>query len=57
MQIQVNIDDELLRTALQASNLPSQEAVIEEGLRMVIAVNLAVLFDMFPLDSEDPPRH
>jgi hypothetical protein len=58
MHIQVDIDDELLRTALQASDLPTEEDVIEEGLRMVIALSL--LFDllgMFPLDSKHPPRH
>jgi hypothetical protein len=58
MQIQVDIDTELLRAALQVSDLPGEEDVIEEGLRMVIALSL--LFDllaMFPRDIEHPPRH
>jgi Arc/MetJ family transcription regulator len=36
MQIQVTIDDELLRKALQASGLPTAAAALEEGLRALI---------------------
>ena len=58
MQIQVDIDDELLRAALQASDLPTEEDVIEEGLRMVIALSLLLYFlDMFPLGGDNSPRH
>lgn len=58
MQIQVDIDDGLLRTALQASDLPTEEDVIEEGLRMVIGLSLLInLLHMFPLDINNAPRH
>ncbi len=58
MHIQVDIDDELLRTALQASDLPTEEDVIEEGLRMVIALSLLLdMLGMFPLDSKHASRH
>jgi Arc/MetJ family transcription regulator len=58
MTIQIDIDDELLRAALQASDLPTEEDVIEEGLRIVIALSLlADLLDMFPLNIKHPPRH
>jgi len=58
MQIQVDIDDELLQTALQASDLPTEEEVIEEGLRMVIALALLLdLLGMFPLGLNPSSRH
>jgi hypothetical protein len=56
VQIQVNVDDELMRKALLASDLQTEDAVIEEGLRMVIILsertNLADMFGMFPLDID-----
>lgn len=36
MQVQVTIDDELMRKALQASGLPTAAAALEEGLRALI---------------------
>ena len=52
MQIQVNIDDELMRKALKASDLPTEEAAIQEGLRMLICLSsrtkLEDMFGMFP---------
>jgi Arc/MetJ family transcription regulator len=60
MQLTVNIDDELMRKALQASDLPTEAAAIEEGLRMVIFLsertNLADMFGMFPLDIDKSGR-
>lgn len=56
MQIQVDIDDELMRKALQASDFATAEAVIEEGLRLVVCLsdrtNLADMFGMIPLDFD-----
>lgn len=56
VQIQVNVDDELMKKALKASDLPTEQAVIEEGLRMVVFLsertNLADMFGMFPLDID-----
>ena len=56
MQLTVDIDDELMKKALMASDLPTEAAAIEEGLRMVIFLsertNLADMFGMFPLDID-----
>jgi hypothetical protein len=55
MQIDVNINDELMNKALKLSGLATKEAVIEEGLRMVICTSkhsLADLFGVFPLDID-----
>jgi len=56
MHIQVNIDDELMRKALRVSDLTTEQAVLEEGLRMLICLsdrtNLADMFGMFPLDID-----
>ena len=61
MLIQLNIDDELLRTALRASELPTREAVVEAGLRMVIAQSerskLTDMLDLLPADIKRPSRH
>jgi Arc/MetJ family transcription regulator len=60
MQIQINIDDELMRKALKASDLATEQAAIEEGLRMLICLSsrtkLEDLFGMFPDGFEHPDR-
>jgi Arc/MetJ family transcription regulator len=57
MQIQVNVDDDLMRKALKASDLPTEQAAIEEGLRMLVCLSsrtkLEDMFGMFP-DGFDP---
>lgn len=58
MQIEVNIDEELLRDALQASGMPSSAAVIERGLRIIIVLShLDDVLDMLPSGIEDPSHH
>lgn len=61
MQIQVTIDDELMKKALAASDLPTEEAVIEEGLRMLIVLSsrtrLEDMFGMFPDGFDHPDRN
>lgn len=56
MQINVDIDEELMNKALRLSGLPTKEAVIEEGLRMIICwsdkMNLADLRGVFPLEID-----
>ena len=58
MQIQVNVDDELMRRALKASDLPTEQAAIEEGLRILVCLSsrtkLEDMFGMFP-DGIDHP--
>jgi Arc/MetJ family transcription regulator len=60
MQIQVNIDDELMRKALAASDVPTPQAVIEEALRMLICLSstteLEDMFGMFPNGIDHPDR-
>ena len=60
MQIQVTVDDELMKKALQACDLPTEQAVIEEGLRTLICLSsrtkLQDLFGMFPDGFDDPDR-
>ena len=61
MQITVNIDDELMTKALKASDLSTEAAVIEEGLRMLICLSsrtrLEDMFGMFPDGFDDPHRN
>jgi hypothetical protein len=61
MRARVNIDAELLRKAVEASGLPTREAVVEEGLRMIIALSerakLDDAFDLLPLGIKHPSRH
>lgn len=38
MRTNIVIDDELMRRALRATGLPSKRAVVEEALRVLIAV-------------------
>ena len=61
MQLQVNIDDELMRKALQASDLQTEQAVLEEGLRMLICLSsrtkLEDMFGMFPDGIDHPDRN
>lgn len=56
MQTNVVINDELLSKALRLSGLATKEAVIEEGLRMIICwsdkMTLADLRGVFPLDID-----
>jgi Arc/MetJ family transcription regulator len=58
MHIQVNVDDDLMRKALKASDLPTEQAAIEEGLRMLVCLSsrtkLEDMFGMFP-DGIDHP--
>lgn len=60
MQMNVDIDDELMSKALKASGLATKEAVLEEGLRMLICLSsgtkLEDMFGMFPLDIDHPDR-
>jgi len=60
MQLQINIDDELMTKALEASDLQTAADVIEEGLRMIVYLSerpdLAELLDLFP-DIDPPKRH
>ncbi len=60
MQIQVNIDDELWRKALAACDVQTEQAVIEEGLRMLVVLSsrtrLEDMFGMFPGGFEHPAR-
>jgi Arc/MetJ family transcription regulator len=60
MQLQINIDDELMKKARKASDLPTEEAVIEDALRIYICLSsrtkLADMFGMFPDGFEDPDR-
>ena len=60
MHIQVNIDDELMRKALKVSDLTTEEAVLEEGLRMLICLSdrtkLEDMFGMFPNGFDYPDR-
>jgi len=57
MQLTVHVDDELMRKALKASDLPTEAAVLEEGLRMVICLSsrtkLEDMFGMFPDGFDD----
>ena len=39
MRITVMLDDELLARAMQASQLPTEQAVIEAGLRLLIRLH------------------
>ena len=39
MRITVMLDDELLAKAMQASQLPTEQAVIEAGLRVLIRLH------------------
>jgi hypothetical protein len=61
VQIQVTVDDELMRKALQASDLPTEQAAIEEGLRMLIVLSsrtkLEDMFGMFPDGFDHPDRN
>lgn len=61
MQIQVNVDHELLKQALEASDPPTQAAVIEHGLRMVICLskrtNPEDMFGLLPEGINHPARH
>jgi hypothetical protein len=55
MQISVDVNEELMKKAMRLSGLPTQEAVIEEGLRMVICTSDHTLEDLagvFPLDID-----
>lgn len=60
MHTNVDIDDELMTRALEASGLTTKEAVIEEGLRMVICLNGQMkpedMFGMFPNGIDHPDR-
>jgi Arc/MetJ family transcription regulator len=60
VQIQVSIDDELMRKALKASDLPTEEAVIQEGLRTLICLSsrtrIEEMFGMFPDAIDHPDR-
>jgi Arc/MetJ family transcription regulator len=60
MRIQVNIDDELMRKALKASDVPNEQAAIEEGLRMLVCLSsrtrLEDMFGMFPDGIDHPDR-
>lgn len=60
VQIQVTVDDELMKKALRASDLPTEQAVIEEGLRTLVCLSsrtkLEDMFGMFPDGFEDPDR-
>lgn len=60
MQIQIDIDDELMRKALQASDQPTTQAVIEDGLRLLICMSsrtsLADMFGLFPDGIDHPDR-
>jgi Arc/MetJ family transcription regulator len=60
MQLTVNVDDELMKKALKASDLPTEAGAIEEGLRMLICLSsrtkLEDMFGMFPDGFEDPER-
>jgi Arc/MetJ family transcription regulator len=38
MRTNIDIDDELMKQALQASGLPTKRAVVEAGLRLLIQV-------------------
>ena len=52
MQIQVTVDDELMRKALAASDQPTATAVIDEALRILVCLSsqtkLEDMFGMFP---------
>lgn len=39
MRTNVEIDDQLMRRALEASGLPTKKATIEEALRLYIQIN------------------
>lgn len=38
MRTNISINDQLMEDALKASGLPTKKAVVEEGLRLVIAL-------------------
>ena len=38
MRTNISINDQLMEEALKASGLPTKKAVVEEGLRLVIAL-------------------
>jgi hypothetical protein len=58
MQIHVDVDDELLQAAIEASGMPDSAAVVERGLRMIIVLSrLDELCEILPPESEDPPCH
>jgi hypothetical protein len=61
MQIQVDIDDELMKKALMVSDSPTVAAAIEEGLRMLICLSdrtrLEDMFGMFPDGFDEPDRN
>lgn len=57
MENTLDIDNELMTNALKQSGLPTQKAVIEEGLRLLIITlrNQAGFREMFgkiPLDND-----
>ena len=56
MQMNIDIDDELMSKARRLSGLATNEAAIEEGLRMLICwsdkMSVADLRGVFPLDID-----
>ena len=56
MQTNVEIDDDLITEALKLSGLPTQKAVIEEGLKQLIKLRRQVgfleLFGQIPMDND-----
>lgn len=57
METNVDIDVELMTNALKLSGLPTQKAVIEEGLRLLIVTlrkqaGFREMFGKIPLDND-----
>jgi Arc/MetJ family transcription regulator len=67
MRTNIEIDDELMKDALEASGLPTKRAAVEEALRLLIRISAGKqLLDMAgkveffddydPLDDADPEQ-